>query len=377
MGKGQPKKNLTTVRLKDKPYGMERRISYGKTILDKETVFPKPLEYEDIDAAFTEFVDKMLDLVYDGKKIPTFTLYSNQRFSEYGQMWEHLDKENNLLMNFKTVNRSNNPGFGSNQGDLYNIPGERRYTLLMRTVLEDNGTEACEIYSMKQPYCVDLKYRINFVATKNELINEFNMQINNLFKAKQCYIRPNGHFIPMTLEDVSDESQYSIEERKFFVQSVEIKAMAYIIRRSDFKVEKRPKRISLTLAGDAKKRVPLVEIEEYEGKLNNKGIDLSVSFEPYHDKVEFDIDTDMTIEKVETDNVRSYRISVNGTPYYTEKGFSVKNGDTIKIKIIQYEQAKQSTLKFIGYSPNEVYYTDNVPEKVSDTATEKDTIIVE
>ena len=104
MGRRQPKQRITTPRYKDRSEGMERRMSYAKTILDKEPEFPKPLEYEDIDAAFTEFAEKVVDLTDpDGKKVPTFTLYSNQRFSEYSQTWEHTDQDGNLLMNFRRV----------------------------------------------------------------------------------------------------------------------------------------------------------------------------------------------------------------------------------------------------------------------------------
>ena len=137
-------------------------------------------------------------------------------------MWEHSDEFGNLYLNFKTVNRDKNPSFGKNQGELWNIPGQRKYTLLQREVLEDNGTESYEIYTMKQPYAVDLSYTINFVTTTVDYLNQFNQKINKLFAARQYYIRPNGHFIPMVIDEISDETAYSISDRKFYVQSVTI-----------------------------------------------------------------------------------------------------------------------------------------------------------
>ena len=108
------------------------------------------------------------------------------------------------------------------------------YTLLQREVLEDNGTESYEIYTMKQPYAVDLSYTINFVTTTVDYLNQFNQKINKLFAARQYYIRPNGHFIPMVIDEISDETAYSISDRKFYVQSVTINLMAYIIENNDF-----------------------------------------------------------------------------------------------------------------------------------------------
>ena len=143
---------LNKMKLREKAIGKDRRENFAKEILYKDTPLPKPLEYADIDTSFKDFVSDTLDIAYEGKRLPTFTLFSNQRFSEYSQTWEHVDENRNLLMNFKTISRENNPRFGGNQGGLWNIPGERHYTILTKTVLDDNGTESFERYSMKQPY---------------------------------------------------------------------------------------------------------------------------------------------------------------------------------------------------------------------------------
>lgn len=361
----QPKKNMTKVNRAQKIYGNMVKKSYQKTILEKAPVFPKPLEYDDIDKAVFDFVDKQIDIVIDGELIPTYTLYSNQRFSEYTQMWEHSDEFGNLYLNFKTVNRDKNPSFGGNQGELWNIPGQRKYTLLQREVLEDNGTESYEIHTMKQPYAVDLSYTINFITTTVDNLNQFNQKINKLFAARQCYIRPNGHFIPMVIDEISDETTYSISDRKFYAQSVTIKLMAYIIEKDDFEVKKYPKRTNLSLNGDKyKKNQPCVEIEEINNPLKNKTLNVNITFQPYHNKLEFEFDTDMNIEKIYTENVRNFRIMVNDTLYYTEKGFKLHNEDNVRIQIKPIDGEQESFMQFIGYEPNEFYNPNETPEKV-------------
>lgn len=373
----QPKKYINKIKFKDRTYGYEQRLNYGKHIMRKEPYFPKPLTYEDIDNAVFEFVDKSIDIEYDGIKIPTFTLYSNQRFSEYSQTWEHTDENGNLLLNFKTVSRDNNPNLGDNQGGLWNIPGDRYYTLRIRTVMDDNGTESYEIYSMKQPFCIDLMYRFNIVTDKYNVINLFNEKINKLFSARQCYIRPNGHYIPMVIDSVNDESNYSIDERKFFMQSFVIKVMAYIINKEDFKVEKKPKRVMLYGEGDTFRPKPLINIEEYEDVYENKSLEVSIDFKEYHDKATFTIDTDMVITEIEKNNIRQVRLFVNDTPYYIDKGFKVKNGDEIKIKIRQIDENQSSSIKFIGYDPSNVYRKDYTPENASDEATKFEEIKID
>lgn len=375
MSKIRPKKDIKPIKIKDKTNGSEVRYNYSKEILYKAPIIPKPLEYEDIDNAFKEFVKNEIDLEYEGTEIPTFTLYSNQRFSEYSQTWQHTDENNNLLMNFKTIVRDKNPKMGTNQGNLWNIPGDRRYTLLIRDVLDDNGTESYEIHSMKQPYSVDLLYKVSFITNKFEKINEFNQKLNQLFASRQHYIRPNGHFIPMVIDDISDDTEYNVENRKFYAQSCDIKVMAYIIHQKDFKVERKPKRIGVFTEGDAYKKNPTVEIEEFELE-KYKEIVLNVNFEEYQNKTKFIIDTDIDINHINTENIRSYRIWVNNTPIYTDKGFKVKENDEILIKIKPFDEAVESQIVFNGINYN-ILLDSEVNESVKEATDEKEIINVE
>ena len=379
MSKFQPKKTITKVKLTDDTvYGKDRHRSYPKTILQDAPIFPKPLEYEDIDNAMFNFVDEYIPMVIKGKSTPTFTLYSNQRFSEYSQSWEHTDEDGNLLMNFKTISRENNPKPGANQGGYWNIPGNKRHTLLIRDVLEDNGEEVYEIYSMGQPFAVNLTYRISIITDLFENINAFNQKINDLFKARQCYIRPNGHFLPVTLEDINDNTEYTISERKFYNQTVTVKVMAYIISEDDFKIEKKPKRIKLFMQGDVRRPKPEINIDEFfNDKIGHTEIELTIDFQAFHTKTNFDIDTDFIVERTELYNVRNYRLSVNDTPYYTDKGFTLKNGDNIKIFINHLDPNEMAQLKFIGYNPISQYVKDELPLKVSDDIPKFEDIAVE
>lgn len=374
----QPKKNLTIVNEYWRKRGNTVRKGYQNAILEKAPVFPKPLEYDDIDKAVFDFVDTVIPIVIDGKLIPTYTLYSNQRFSEYTQMWEHSDENGNLYLNFKTINRDKNPSFGDNQGKLWNIPGQRKYTLLQRQVLDDNGTESYEIYTMKQPYAVDLKYTIGFITTTFDNLNKFNQKLNKLFQSRQFYIRPNGHYIPMVLEEISDETTYSISDRKFFVQTATVKLMSYIIEPEDFEVKKYPKRINQMLEGDEyKKEKECVEIEEYENPMKNKVLNVNISLEPFHNKVAFTFDTEMLVQNVVTENVRNLRVMVNDDLFYTDKSFKLHNNDEVRIQIIPIEYEKETKIQFVGYEIGKFYNSNEITEFVNDEPVTRENINIE
>ncbi len=149
----------------------ERRRNISKIILEKGTPLPKPVTYEDIDATFYEWVDKTLDIAYDGTRLPTYKLFSNQRISEYSQTWSNQDENGNLVLNFKTITRENNPKKGNMYGGMSAVPGDRDYTMFFVPVLQENGTEAYEKYTMKLPTMVDFKYVVTVVTNKYELLN--------------------------------------------------------------------------------------------------------------------------------------------------------------------------------------------------------------
>lgn len=333
MAKQQPKKTVIPINFKDRFTGFDQRSSYSKEILYKTTGFPKTIVYEDIDQELKKFVENKLSLTDEnGNDMPTFTLYSSQRFSEYSQTWEHTDENGNLLMNFKTINRDNNPKEGTNQAHYWNIPGERYYTLFQKDVLEDNGQESVEIYSMKQPLTVDLYYHISMITNVFENVNKFNIKVNDLFKARQCYIRVNGHYLPMLLEEINDESEYSIEDRKFYSQSIGVKVLAYIIKEEDLKVSKFPKYPKLYEQFDKTIKKPTVEIEEYENSEGN-GVRLIITFKPFNNKVEFTMDENVEVNEIVTENIRSYRIFVNDIPYFGDKIFKIRDLNEVKIKV--------------------------------------------
>jgi len=52
-----------------------------------------------------------------------------------------------------------------------------------------------------------------------EIINEMNELMHYEFSAIDCYISPNDHPMSMTLEDISDNSEYDINDRKFYSQT--------------------------------------------------------------------------------------------------------------------------------------------------------------
>jgi len=366
-----PKKYLNKLELHTHAVGNEHRLDILKEVLENGTFLPRTVEYKDIDLSFMEWVKSLTMISDEGKEYPTISLFSNQRFSEYSQSWHHLDENNNLLLNFKAVTRENNPQLGKIQNDNWNIPGDRFYTMKKQRALDNNGTESFLVLKMKQPVAIDMMFKVSIFTTKYADINTFNIKINKLFAARQCYISPNGHFMPMTLENISDESKYNIDDRQFYSQTYQIKVMAYIITEEDYKVEEIPLKIGGNLGFSVKRKKADVEIEEFlcepspAGKYYYKPIEVTIKFPDCVEKTKFTLDTHFTITNINIDKkiskisffVNDEEVSIKEVS--EENPVIIQKFDEIKILISKKLYNEEDTIVILsGFNPMVVYSED-------------------
>ena len=377
-------------RLRHLPIGPERRFDRIMTIMDKSTVLPKAVMYEDIDQAVLDWVEKDLSISYNGKELPTYKLFSNQRISEYGQTWQYTDDEGNVSMNFKTITRDNNPQMGNNQGGLSNVPGKRLYTLFKVPVKDDSGDEILEIYSMRQPMSIDMVYTLVLVCDKYKLLNDMNIKVNDSFKSLEHYIYPNGHPMPLLLEAIEDESVYTINDRKYYSQAYKIKALGYIIKPEDFEVTRVPSRFKVSLGGSSRKEektkfvgcdIPVEKSDDYntcvlpididkkptpivsvvdgdapcyveENHYYYKSVNLNVTFDgcPEND-VTFEMEINFGITNVVLNNIHDFKIKVNDEDYNIEDIDDPRfnKGEIIKVLMTKVDEFKPSKITFEGF----------------------------
>ena len=360
-----PKKYLNYLHMDEKAVGNERRLEMLGDILKGSTFLPRPVLYDDIDRAFKEWVENELKISYNEKVLPTMVMYSNQRFTEYSQTWSYTDENKNLILNFKTITRENNPEYGHIQGGLWNIPGDDRfYPMIRKVVLDDNGSESFLDLEMRQPMAIDFMYHVSIFTTNLKPINEFNMLVNDRFKARQAYIKPNEHFMPMTLENISDRSSYEINDRQFYSQSFDIKVMGYVIKEDDFRVKEYPLKFGARwYGGILKKKTAKIDIEEYVNPCNSpqydedeyfKQISVVITLPPCVRETQFQIDTDFVFQGVLLNNIRKYKIyvndeEINGCDYF------IPEGAMIRVVIRRLHSDEDSVLTMLGYDPNTVY----------------------
>lgn len=360
------------------------------------TPFPNPLTYEDIDKEFRKWVEESLEISYEGKSLPTMTLFSNQRFSEYMQGWTFTDEDQNPILNFKTITRDNNPKGGTIVGETKNIPGEHTWLLKRVSARDKNDREYFIEYRMKQPFAVDLTYKVGIFTNKYELLNKFNQMVNDRFKAIDAYIRPNGHYISMTLSDIGDDSEYSLDDRQYYSQTFTIVVRAYIIPEDSFIVHEVPR---LTFIGfDVEGEGSYADIEyggvhkpaeiqtimtETDDCVDNKPYryrdgNLKVYADPCDNHITFTMDVDFLAkaDRFYSVNVRYFKVKINGETVCESVNAEIPediefhNGDLVKIcGIVRKKTSADAQMIFGGfikedivsdYDPEDEQYTEDI-----------------
>ena len=416
---------MDKLRLRRVSNGGERRRNISLRILEKGTPLPKPIEYADIDNAMFEWVDKKFDLTCNGKKLPTYKLYSTQRLSEYAQSWSNLDESGSLILNFKTITREMNPQKGMSQGGYFNIPGHKDFAVFYVPILQENGTEAFDRYTIKQPFAVSLIYTVSIITNKVELLNEMNQLMNYEFNAINAFLYPNEHPMSMKLDSVSDDSEYSIEDRKYYAQSYKITVNGYIIRKEDFSVERIPSRFVMTMkdsvgneyrrgknrklservtfmenlpntsktkkftlsamggesdcetfpfGNDKMRPQEIVPIEDADtsccieegDKYYNKVVKILIDFDECLTEIKFAIDKDIVINSVEVENVHDFRILINQEVVSLNDEIKMYAEDEITVKISRKDMFAKSSLTLVGYDPNVAIDSSDLKESSLD-----------
>lgn len=314
--------------------GNEKINEIMENLLTDSTLLPKPMTYEDFDTEFTNFISNEINIKIIGFEIPTY-FFTQQRMSEFTKNWEMVDVNKNIVPNFKIVTRENNPKPGNMMGGMANIPGDPLFDI--GTFNKWNGTQNITVtYKMKQPYCVDFTYNVKFVTNRLSLLNMLNNVVIEKFKAKQAFLVINGHYVKITLDDIGDESEYDIEQRKIFVQNFKMIVSGYIINEEDIIVKENINKFLLSVESDHRKPKFVNSIND-----NNMSIEFPIKGRLI---TNFKSDIDFNVSSIKLINILYYDITVNNIP--VDNVFSIKKYDRIIIKIIKEEKNKLSKVIF-------------------------------
>lgn len=217
--------------------------SEGKTRVDElmamtdenSTNLPQAVGIYNIDEAFIDMVKTgVLAITIDNNPVPVIML-SNERWAEYGKIWQYVNEDKNITPPFITIKRvSEAPG--TMLGKHYNVPNKKVFTYKKIPTFKD-GIKGFDLYQIPQPTPIDITYAISlfthYLTEVNTTITTF---INN-YSDRQLYINVHGHYFLTVLNEIADESTHeSVDGDRYFVKTFTVVCQGHIQSTDDMKI---------------------------------------------------------------------------------------------------------------------------------------------
>jgi hypothetical protein len=247
----------------------ERRQELLNRITKSDSYLPDSILHDDLDAGMLDFVKNNLVVISDGKPIPVIPkILTIQRWSQIMNTWEFSDSDGNMQVPFVGVVRKPDVQPGTNPSVIRTIP--ERLQFHYASVATWNGTQmGADVYKIPQPVPVDITFDITIICTKLRELNRFNKIVLQKFASRQAYTTVKGHYIPIIMDKVEDNSPIDqIDGRRFYLQNYQFTMLGFLIDQDEFEVKPAVSRLFL-----------LNEFNRgtnYQKKYINKTIDITV-----------------------------------------------------------------------------------------------------
>ena len=339
---GYPKKVIPTINLKPEKILLQRREELLSYITEDGTFLPKQLLHPELDRGFLDFVKEDLKTVVSGKIIPMIDLIiTTQNWAQFTETWDVQDLNGNPTLPFITVVRQPEVKYGSNPALLWNIPNRKEF--YYAAVPTWNGNiKGMDIYKIPQPVPVDITYNVKIVCNRMRELNSFNKNVLEMFASRQAYTVIKGHYIPIVMGNISDESVVDLEKRKYYVQSYEFTLLGFLIDEDEFEVSPAVSRIlqviELESQGTRKRQKKL---------LTSESATLDVLFVVGNNIITQIFDYTVDLNLVETNNVESFEVFINNDYYGMDiEQIQLNTNDTLRLIVTKNDIDKDSIIKF-------------------------------
>jgi len=307
------------------------------------TYLPKSVLHADLDRGMLDFVKTELEVVTAGKIVPMLDIIiTTQNWSQYLETWKFVDLDYNPSPPFITVVRQPEVKYGTNPSLQYTIPNRKQF--YYASVPTWNGNEqGMDIYTIPQPVPVDIKYSVKIICNRMRELNQLNKVVMQTFSSRQAYTFIKGQYVPIILDNVSDESQMTIEARKYYIQNYDFTMLGYLIDEDEFEIKPAIQRITQLFEIDTTTRRPRrnkypENPNEFESNFlfvsgNTTLIDM------------IDFSADMSL--VGTDNVDIYDVYINDDYYGSDVSvIQITTNDILRIEVTKIDNTQESKITF-------------------------------
>ena len=247
----------------------ERRQDLLDQITKSDTFLPDSILHDDLDKGMLDYVSENFKVISDGKQIPIINkILTIQRWGEFSENWEFSNEDGNMELPFIVTIRKPEVQFGTNPSVQRTVPD--RHQFYYASVPTWNGTTmGADVYKIPQPIAVDISYEVTIVCGKFRDLNKFNKKVLQHFASRQDYTVVKGHYIPIVLDSIEDNSPIdTIDGRRFYMQNYKFTMLGFLIDSEEFEVKPAISRFFLLNE--------FIQSNNYQKKYVNKTIDITV-----------------------------------------------------------------------------------------------------
>jgi len=338
-----PKKIKKYIPLTESKTLLPRRRELRDMIEADGTFLPKSLLHADLDRGFLDFVRDELKCVVEGKTIPMIDiLITTQNWSQFVETWDFQNIDKNTEPPFITVIRTPEVKYGNNPSIVYTIPNRRLY-FYAKVPTWDGNKNGYDIYKIPQPVPVDITYTVAIICNRMREVNKFNQIVIEKFSSLQSYQTIKGHYIPIKMNNITDESVMDLEKRKYYIQKYEFTMMGFLIDEDQFEVSP-----AIT------RSFQLFETETPYKKRRQKRAQppeptvYDVVFPVTTDEVEELFNYTFKMNLMESNNISSFQVYINGDYYGNDlTEIQINTSDTILFQIVRLDATQVASLVYV------------------------------
>ena len=320
-----------------------RRQELLQYIKEDGTYLPKSVLHADLDRGMLDFVKENLKVVTAGEIVPMVDIIiTTQNWSQYVETYKFIDLDYNPNPPFITVVRSPEVKYGSNPSLLYNIPNRKQF--YYASVPTWNGNEqGMDIYTIPQPVPVDIKYSVKIICNRMRELNQLNKVVMQTFASRQAYTFIKGQYVPIILDNVSDESQMTMDARKYYVQNYDFTMLGYLIDEEEFEVKPAIQRITQLFEIDTTTRRP----RRNKFPENPDEFNFQFLFVTGNTTLVDIIDFRSNMSLLSSDNVDTFDVYINNNYFGSNpQTIQITTNDILRIEVTKINNNQESLIVF-------------------------------
>ena len=320
-----------------------RRQELLQYIKEDGTYLPKSVLHADLDRGMLDFVKENLKVVTAGEVVPMVDIIiTTQNWSQYVETYKFIDLDYNPNPPFITVVRSPEVKYGTNPSLQYTIPNRKQF--YYASVPTWNGNEqGMDIYTIPQPVPVDIKYSVKIICNRMRELNQLNKVVMQTFASRQAYTFIKGQYVPIILDNVSDESQMTMDARKYYVQNYDFTMLGYLIDEEEFEVKPAIQRITQLFEIDTTTRRP----RRNKFPENPDEFDFQFLFVTGNTTLVDIIDFRSNMSLLSSDNVDTFDVYINNNYFGSNpQTIQITTNDILRIEVTKIDNNQESLIVF-------------------------------